>query len=102
MSDTLETQLGSYHGREYRLMVRATPSFNDPEEFAVVVFFTDSEGESFQIARIDTEHDHVHFDRLYKRGQPKDPVDMDLWDAWSHLQDNWRTYASSYEQERDP
>lgn len=101
MSDTLETQLGTYDGREYRLTVRVTPSFNEPEDFAVVVFYTTTEGESVQIARIDTEHDHVHFDRLYKRGQPTDPVDMDLWEAWTHLQSNWRTYAESYEQRDD-
>lgn len=101
MSERLETQLGTYQGREYRPTVRVTPSFNNPDEFTVVVFYTRPGGESVQIARIDTEHDHVHFDRLYRRDHPKDPIDMDLWEAWVHLQNNWRTYAESYEQRRD-
>jgi hypothetical protein len=92
-------RLGRYRGRPYFLSVRVDPDLNDPTEFAVVVHYERSNGERVQIARIDTEHGYTHFDRLYRREQPKDPVDMNIWAAWDHMEENWRTYARSYERE---
>lgn len=97
MAASLEEKVGEYRGRNYFVLVRATPDFNTPEDFAVVLYYESDPGENVQIARIDTEHGYTHFDRLYKRGGPKDPVDMDLWEAWSHLESNWRTYAESHD-----
>ena len=44
---------------------------------------------SGSVARIDTEHGYTHFDRLYRRDQPKDPIDLDFWAAWAHMEANW-------------
>lgn len=92
-------RLGPYRDEVYYRSLRAEPRLNDPEEFAVVLFRDTTDGEKVQIARIDTEHGYPHFDRLYRRDQVKDPVDMDFWDAWNHLEANWRTYVQSHERE---
>lgn len=98
MSDaTFEYQLGEYESRAYFLVARARPDFDDPEEFAVTVKYNDSAtGEAIQIARIDTAHGYTHFDRLYRRDEPKEPLDLDFWEAIERLEENWRTYASSH------
>ena len=92
-------RLGPHRDEVYYLYLRAEPELNDSEEFAAVVFRDTADGENVQIARIDTEHGYTHFDRLYRRDQARDPVNMDFWDAWAHLESNWRTYAESYERE---
>jgi hypothetical protein len=92
-------RLGRYRDRPYFLSVRAEPGLNDPEEFAFVVHYERPEGERVQVARIDTEHGYTHFDRLYRRDQAKDPIDMDFWEVWDYMEANWRTYAQSYERE---
>ncbi|PSQ23654.1 hypothetical protein BRD04_02760 [Halobacteriales archaeon QS_9_67_17] len=90
--------LGEKFGRPYLLSVRARPSTNNPEEFAVTVHYNDSETESsIAVARIDMAHGYTHFDKLYRRDEPKEPVDLSLWEAVERLESNWRTYAESYE-----
>jgi hypothetical protein len=77
---TLEYELGQYEGRTYFLVGRATPGFDDPASFAAIVAYNDpSTGDSVQVARIDTAHGETHFDRLYRRGQPSDPVNCSFW-----------------------
>jgi hypothetical protein len=44
---------------------------------------------SGSVARIDTEHGYTHFDRLYRRDQPKNPIDLGFWAAWAHMEANW-------------
>lgn len=91
-------ELGTYDGRPYFLSVRADPDFDDPEEFAVVCYYDDPETEEqVQVARIDTAHGYVHFDRLYRRGRPKDRVDLGLWEAVATMRRNWRQYAESFD-----
>ena len=51
-----------------------------------------------QIARIDTAHGHTHFDRLYRRDEPKERLDVDVWEAVALLHANWRTYAERSEE----
>jgi hypothetical protein len=46
-----------------------------------VLFRDTADGENVQIARIDTEHGYTHFDRLYRRDQAEDPIDMGFWTA---------------------
>lgn len=78
---TFEYQLGEHEGRVYFLVARARPDLDDPEEFGVTVRYNDPvTGESIQIARIDTAHGYTHFDRLYRRDEPKEELDLDFWE----------------------
>jgi hypothetical protein len=96
---TFGYELGKQEGRVYFLAARARPDFDIPEEFAVSVYYNDPETQSHvEIARIDTAHGHTHFDKLYRRDEPKERLDVDFWDAIEWLEDDWRTYATSYEQ----
>lgn len=91
--------LGDYDEHPYFLTVRANPNFDNPVEFAVIVHYDDPETDSNpEIARIDTAHGYTHFDKLYRRDQPKVPLDVDLWGAIAQLENNWRRYAESYDQ----
>ena len=102
MSEKATSSLGDYYDRTYYLTIRVTPSFNDVEEFAVSVHYRNPDAEeTVQVARIDTEHGYTHFDKLYRRDQPKEPIDVDVWEAAECLEANWRQYAQSYEQSHD-
>ncbi|ESP88011.1 DUF7718 family protein [Candidatus Halobonum tyrrellensis] len=95
---TFEYRLGRYAGHEYFLTASARPGFDDPAEFAVVVHYNDVEtSESVQVVRIDTAHGFVHIDRLYRRDQPKDELDLGFWDAVEYAEEHWRTYAEGHE-----
>ena len=103
MSEHSTEQLGSFRGRPYYLTLRVTPNFNRIRDFAVVVHYSPpsaSEPE-VQIARIDTTHGYSHFDRLYRRDQPKERIDVDVWEAVALLEDNWRTYAERFDAAHD-
>lgn len=98
MTDELTYELGTYRGRRYILRGRAEPTDKQPEEFAVTVYYRNaSNEESIEVARINTAHGSVHFDRLYHREQPKDDIDLGYWEAVTELMENWRTYAKNYE-----
>lgn len=75
MSDGYSYPLGRYRGRKYELVARFSPSLDDIQRFAVVVFYG-SDAEKTEVARIDTAHGFAHFDRLYRRDQPKERVEM--------------------------
>ena len=99
---TFEYELGEHVDRTFLLIARAVPGFDDPAEFAVVVHYNDPDrAETEQVARIDTAHGGVHFDRLYRRDEPKDDLDVNFWEAVERLEDNWRTYARGYERVSD-
>ncbi|MDZ7701313.1 MAG: hypothetical protein U5J98_04190 [Halobacteriales archaeon] len=90
--------LGEFRGRTDYLQVRATPSFDDVTDFAAAVFYRELvEDRPVEIARIDTSHGFVHFDRLYRRDRPKDPIDLTVREAAELLESNWRTYAESHD-----
>lgn len=91
--------LGTRGGQDYHLTIHVSPSFNHVTDFAVVVHYasTDDPDDVIQIARIDTAHGYPHFDRLYRRDQPKERIDADVWEAAALLEENWRTYAESFE-----
>lgn len=98
MTDEYMDFLGNYEGRPYFLTVRATPNLDRPREFAAVVHYRNSKTDSeVEIARIDTAHGYTHFDRLYRRDQPKEPLDVGLWEAVAQLRNNWRRYAENYD-----
>jgi len=98
MAEEFEYDLGSYQGRTYLLRIRGEPDCEQPDDFAVVLRYNSSANEdSTAIARVDTAHGHTHFDKLYRRGEPKEAVDWGLWEAVEELIENWRGYAESYE-----
>jgi hypothetical protein len=95
-------ELGTYQQRQYFLHGSASPTAETPEAFSVCVYYTDPRTDAnVEVARIDTSHGHTHFDRLYRRDEPKEAVDSTYWEAVEHLMENWRTYAESYEQAHD-
>jgi len=91
-------QLGYYEDRVYHLSVNGEPSMNDVRMFAVTIHYDDPKSqETVEIARIDTSHGFVHIDRLYRRDQPKEALDIETpWEAEKHLRSRWRQYAESY------
>lgn len=99
MAEHFTQFLGNRDGRAYELTVRVSPSFDRVLDFAVVVHYssTGTADREIQIARIDTAHGQTHFDRLYRRDQPKERIDVDVWEAATLLEKNWRTYAESFD-----
>lgn len=98
MTAEFEVELGSYYGRDYILQCRSTPGFNDPADWAAVVYYEATNGERIQVVRIDTSDGYTHMDQLYREVNEKPSFDGGLWDAVAHLKANWRTYAESHEQ----
>lgn len=95
--------IGRYERWTVHLAVRAEPSLDAgaPEEFAVTLFLASPGGEYVDVARIDTAHDGVHFDRLYlpnddplRRGYSVDVVDYRR--AQRRLTRNWRAHVEAY------
>lgn len=78
---TFEYELGVHAGRTYLLTARATPGFDDPEEFAVVVHFNDPDTDEEVRSRVSIPHGYVHFDRVYRRDEPKDELAVGFWAA---------------------
>lgn len=98
MTRKLTYFLGEREDRPYFLVVRATPHFEQAEEFAVVVYYNDPMSEQrVEIARIDTAHGFTRFDKLYRRDRPKEPLDLEFWAAVDLLDSNWRRYADRYD-----
>lgn len=97
---------GGEFSHVYTLYVSAEPDLNDPERFAVTLFFDvlhgDGSEERHEVARIDNKsHGAVHFDRLFEEGEPKDfGIDWNVHEAAAHLKQNWRKYARRYEKNR--
>jgi hypothetical protein len=90
-------ELGIYAGNRYLLSVRAD-DFNEPDDFCVTLYYKDAEtDENIEVARIDTAHGYTHIDRLYRRDEPKEEFDGNVWDACEYLEENWRDFARSYE-----
>ncbi|WP_132058157.1 DUF7718 family protein [Halorussus amylolyticus] len=80
---------------------RQAATLNTSREFGVIVHCADpGTGPNVEIARIDTAHGHVHIDTLYRRDEPKEPLDVSLWEAVARLKNDWRRYAESHERNR--
>lgn len=89
-----EAQVGRIRDRRYFLRVSAEPSLNDVRSFAVVLYYRDSTLEqTVQVACIDTSHGYTHIDKLYAERQETEPLEVDVWGAYDHLESNWRRYA---------
>lgn len=97
--------VGEYRGRPYRVGVRADPSLDAVESFAVILFFERGDGSRVEVAKIDdSEHEAggIHFDRYY-RDDGADRKDFDVevdsvFEADDHLESNWRRYAKIYQE----
>jgi hypothetical protein len=107
---TTETDiLGPHAGHLHLLKRRASPSQNNPSEFAVVLLYKEGETETrHEIARIDNKHDgrrvdtHIHRlwldtpDREYRKG----------WGMWRSYDwffervqgvERWRLLSNEYQ-----
>jgi predicted transcriptional regulator len=71
--------LGEYRGQKNHIHVHAEPDLNAIEEFLVTVCYNTPPDESIEIVRIDTAHGFTHFDKLYRRGTPKEEVDFECF-----------------------
>jgi hypothetical protein len=92
-------KIGEYLGKVYHLTIAGEPNINEVEDFSVNVHYFDEEDEKqVQIARIDTRHGDVHFDKLYRRDEPREFLDdiNEYWEAEEMLIENWRTYARNF------
>lgn len=76
-----------------------SPSFDRVNGFAVFVHYTplDRSGREVQFARIDTTHGSPHFDRLHRRDQPNERLDVDVPETAGILKANRRTYAERFD-----
>jgi hypothetical protein len=90
-------------GRVFSIGVRADPSLNNVESFAVILFFRTRDGTRIEVAKIDTTpHDagRIHIDRYYRAegAEIKDfDTDIDDWvDAEAYLKTNWQRFARRY------
>lgn len=94
--------LDEYAGRPYFLSIRGEPDLQDPDEFAVTLYYNDPEQEStVEVARIDTAHGYVHLDKLYSEEEGKEPLDVDLWGAVEYLAAHHPEYARKHRERTD-
>lgn len=100
MASEWTERLGFYRGRVYYLAVRVTPGLHNIRDFAAVLYYSPENDpeRKVQIARIDTAHGYTHFDHLYRRDRPKERLNVDVWEAAAILEQNWRTYAESFDE----
>lgn len=96
MSVEYSYPLGTLYGRTYKLTVRVSPDLDRVVDFAVAVRY-EVANTAIQVARIDSPHSEVHFDRLYRRDRPKDSLEVDVWEAEALLVADWRRFARSHE-----
>jgi len=95
MTDEFDSELGWMYDRQYFIYVEVTPSWNDPEKFVVTAFYikTDPETleeEKIEICRIDNKsHGFTHMDQEFKEGAPKKEMDVDVYEAWEIIENNW-------------
>ena len=96
--------IGRHEGRTVVLSVRAKPSLDAraPEEFAVNLSISRSDGSNVDVARIDTSHAGVHYDRLYLPEDDPLPRDygveiVDYREAQRTLLENWRKHVAEFE-----
>ncbi|MFB6100885.1 MAG: hypothetical protein ABEK16_06480 [Candidatus Nanohalobium sp.] len=102
MPKSSKIELGSLEGDKYFLFVEVNPSWDDPEKFVATVYYRELNPETLkeektEIARIENKaHGSCHMDQLFRQGEPKKEMDVDVYQAWQHLEDNWKKYARRY------
>jgi len=96
-------EVGRIRSTVFQIGTRADPSVNNPESFAVILFFELSNGTVVEVAKVDNaEHDEgtVHVDRYYRDvgADIKDfNVDVDgLWEGEAYLEQHWQQFAQTH------
>lgn len=94
---------GRLRGTVFQIGARLTPSANNIESFAVILFFELTDGTRVEVAKIDdSEHDDgdIHIDRYYREADAdvKDfDVDVnDAWEAEDYLREHWKHFARTF------
>ena len=97
--------LEKYHDRNYHIHVRASPSLNNVQSFAVVLFYRQADGSHVEVAKIDDSEQHegqVHIDRYYREeGADQKDFTIDVttpYEAEEFLLENWKRFADLYEE----
>lgn len=96
-------ELNRVRGTVFQIGARADPSLDNPDSFAVILFFELADGTVVEVAKVDnTEHESgtIHVDRYYRDhgAETKDfDVDIDgLYEADAYLERNWERFAQAY------
>lgn len=99
-------ELESRRGRIYTIGVRAEPNINNPESFAVILFFQREDGVRVTVVRVDNSpHDDgvtgdIHVDRFDRSvGSSIKEYDHDIddvYDAEDFVRRNWKVFADRY------
>jgi len=103
MPETAKYDLGELEGIKYTLFVQVNPSWDNPEKFVATIFYRKFEPKQLaetkiEVVRIDNKaHGTVHMDKLYEKGEPKEKLEMDFYEAWTHLKQNWQKYANRFQ-----
>lgn len=107
MTDTFtySYEIARYRHRNYQIGVRAEPSLEDTESFAVVLFYRREDGVVVEVAKIDNaEHREgtIHIDRHYREEDAKRKdfdIDVSNWmEAEDYLSERWKQFADRYEE----
>lgn len=100
MAEEIELELGSFHGRTYLLKIRGDPNCEQPDDFAVLIYYKSSSDESGTVvARVDNSHGYTHFEKLYRSDESEERVGWGIWEAVEKLSGEWRRYARIHESE---
>lgn len=93
-------ELGRQRERTYYLGIRAEPSLNNVQSFAVVLYYEHPAGGFVEIAKIDNSshaEGDIHVDRYYREpSASRKDFDVDvstLPEAERYLRENWRRFA---------
>jgi len=96
-------EVGRVRSTVFQIGARADPSVNQPESFAVILFFELSDGTVVEVAKVDNaEHEEgtIHIDRYYRDvdADIKDfDVDIDgLWEGEAYLEQHWQQFAQTH------
>lgn len=94
---------------QFLIGARHTPSPNNVESFAVVLFFELSDGTRVEVAKVDdSDHDEgtIHVDRYYReRGADIKDFDVDIddcWEAENYLTEQGEQFARTYLRNHGP
>ncbi|SEP29156.1 hypothetical protein SAMN05216388_10674 [Halorientalis persicus] len=100
---TYEYDAETVRDTQFLIGARHTPSTNNVESFAVILFFELSDGTRVEVAKVDnSEHDEgtIHADRYYREtGAEIKDLDVDVsdcWDAEDWLLDNAQRFCRTY------
>lgn len=89
----------------YYFSIKVEPDCNNVNKFSVNIFYTDPMSfEKKEVVRIDNYHEdyhgQTHKHKLYKRNNPVEKVNVDVWVAWRDLWFNWKVYVNKYKNKK--